>query len=250
MPKIKTKNKNKIKEKQSKSVTRKNFLKGGIIAAGSTIGAGFAVTGTKGFFPGTEAAPFPEQTYQNIYKCPIDGKDFETFADLKKHFKEAHPEAELPVMVKLNVNGKDYDVQIEPHWTLQHALQYRLGLTGAKTKCYRGVCGSCTVIMDGRAVLSCITLAIECEGKSIETVEGIAENPQWEPLIESYCKWEAMQCGYCTPGFVVTAKHLLDKNPKPTEDEIKQALAGNVCSCGTYSQHPIAILEAAEEIKG
>jgi xanthine dehydrogenase YagT iron-sulfur-binding subunit len=111
--------------------------------------------------------------------------------------------------------------------------------------CGKGACGSCTVIIDGRAVLSCITLAVECEGKSILSIEGISADPKWKPLIDAYCRWDAMQCGYCTPGFLVTAKTILDKNPNPTEEEIREALSGNICSCGTYPRHTTAILEAA-----
>ena len=124
----------------------------------------------------------------------------------------------------------------------------QLGLTGVKMFCDRGACGSCTVIMDGRAILSCMTLAIECDGKTIETAEGIAQARH--PLIDSYVKHHAMQCGYCTPGFITTAKALLDKNPEPNEKEIMQALAGNLCRCGTYPQHPKAVLEAARTLKG
>ena len=124
-------------------------------------------------------------------------------------------------------------------------LQYKLGLTGAKHMCDRGACGSCTVIQNGRPVLSCQMLAAECEGTSIQTIEGIAADPKWKPLIDAYCKWDAMQCGYCTPGFLVTAKCLLDRNPDPSETDIKKALAGNICICGTYPRHSQAILEAA-----
>jgi xanthine dehydrogenase YagT iron-sulfur-binding subunit len=141
-------------------------------------------------------------------------------------------------------------VLIEPNWTLQRTLQQKLGLTGAKQMCDRGVCGSCTVIIDGRAVMSCTTLSVECEGKSIETVEGIAANPKWNALIHSYTRWDAMQCGYCTPGFVVSAKNLLDHNSSPSEDDCKHALAGNICCCGTYPRHPTAIMEAAQVMKG
>jgi aerobic-type carbon monoxide dehydrogenase small subunit (CoxS/CutS family) len=155
-----------------------------------------------------------------------------------------------PQVTKLKVNGKDTEIQIEPQWTLQRALQFKLGLSGAKTMCDHGECGSCTVILDGRAVLSCTTLAVECEGKSVETIEGIAANPKWGPLIDSYTKWDAMQCGYCTPGFVVTAKALLDKNASPTEADILKALSGNICRCGTYPRHPKAILEAVKFLKG
>jgi aerobic-type carbon monoxide dehydrogenase small subunit (CoxS/CutS family) len=230
--------------KAETGINRRNFLKSaGVAVTGGTIGAGLP------FAAGVAAAESPP-TVVTQYKCPLDGLEFETFAALKSHFVSAHPGAAAPIMTKLNVNGKEYDVQIEPHWTLQRTLQFKLGLTGAKQMCDRGVCGSCTVIIDGRAVLSCTTLAVECEGKAIETIEGIAANPKWKPLIDSYCKWDAMQCGYCTPGFLVGAKALLEKNPNPTENDAKQALAGNICCCGTYPRHPTAIMEAAQVMKG
>jgi xanthine dehydrogenase YagT iron-sulfur-binding subunit len=149
------------------------------------------------------------------FRCPLCGKIFGSFADLKFHYTSEHPDAIMPITVALNINGKSCEILIEPHWTLQRALQFRLGLTGSKHMCDRGACGSCTVIMDGRAVLSCTMLAAECEGKAIQTIEGIAANPKWKPLIDAYCRWDAMQCGYCTPGFLVSAKALLDKNPTP-----------------------------------
>jgi len=179
------------------------------------------------------------------YRCPVCGKVFADFCDLVSHYDLDHPDTVVPEIVSLHINGRDCEVLIEPHWTLQRALQFRLGLTGAKHMCDRGACGSCTVIMDGRAVLSCTTLAIECEGKRIQTIEGIAADPKWKPLIDAYCRWDAMQCGYCTPGFLVTAKALLDRNPNPSEREIKEALAGNICICGTYPRHSTAIMEAA-----
>jgi aerobic-type carbon monoxide dehydrogenase small subunit (CoxS/CutS family) len=226
-------------------LNRRNFLKtAGVAVAGGTLGAGLTLTEKSA----KAAGPVMPATITE-YRCPIDNQVFNTLEMLKQHYAEAHAGAVNPVVVKLNVNGKEQDVLIEPHWTLQRTLQFRLGLTGAKQMCDRGVCGSCTVIIDGRAVLSCTTLAVECEGKRIETVEGIAANKKWDPLIQSYCKWDAMQCGYCTPGFVVSAKALLDKNPNPTEEDCKQALAGNICCCGTYPRHPTAIMEAAPQIK-
>jgi xanthine dehydrogenase YagT iron-sulfur-binding subunit len=104
--------------------------------------------------------------------------------------------------------------------------------------------------MDGRPILACTALTLDCEGQAIETVEGIAADAKWKPLIDAYCKWDAMQCGYCTPGFLVTAKALLDGNPNPTEEECRQALAGNICICGTYPRHATAIIEAARAMKG
>lgn len=182
------------------------------------------------------------------FRCPTCGRIFANFEELKHHCAGEHPKTVLPLTVVLHINGNDCEVLIEPHWTLHRALQFRLGLTGAKHMCDRGVCGSCTVIIDGRAVLSCTTLAAECEGKSITTIEGIAADPKWKPLIDAYCRWDAMQCGYCTPGFLVSAKALLDKNPNPTEEEIKEALAGNICICGTYPRHSTAIIEAATKM--
>jgi aerobic-type carbon monoxide dehydrogenase small subunit (CoxS/CutS family) len=206
-------------------INRRNFLKSaGVVVTGSTLGAGLTLP--------TEATAAQQVAPKVPQKNVVAGN------------------LTNPVTVKLKVNGKENRVSIEPHWTLQRTLQFKLGLTGAKQMCDRGVCGSCSVIIDGRAVLSCTTLAVECEGKEIETVEGIAANKRWDPLIKSYCKWDAMQCGYCTPGFVVSAKALLERNPNPTENDCKQALAGNICCCGTYPRHPTAIMEAAQIMKG
>jgi xanthine dehydrogenase YagT iron-sulfur-binding subunit len=178
-------------------------------------------------------------------RCPICGRVFINHAQLQAHYAAEHAAAVVPVVVTLRLNGRSCELLIEPHWTLQRALQFRLGLTGTKHMCDRGACGSCTVIMDHRAVLACTTLAVECEGRDVQTVEGIAADPRWKPLIDAYCRWDAMQCGYCTPGFLVSAKALLDKNPNPTEGECREALAGNICICGTYPRHATAILEAA-----
>jgi aerobic-type carbon monoxide dehydrogenase small subunit (CoxS/CutS family) len=181
------------------------------------------------------------------YLCPYCGAHFGAFEELKDHALALHRgEAEpLPEgMICLTINGQAYQVQVQPEWTLNYLIHDRLGLTSPKMFCDRGACGSCTVIMNGRPILSCMSLAIECDGKRIETAEGIAD--AGHPLVESYVKHHAMQCGYCTPGFITTAKALLDRNPNPVEEEIREALGGNLCRCGTYPQHPKAILEAAE----
>ncbi len=175
--------------------------------------------------------------------CAWKGLNYESLAE---HYKTEHPGCIIPVILNLTVNGKACRIIIEPQQTLKEVLQFKLGLTGAKQMCDRGTCGSCTVIKDGRTILSCNTLAADCEGASIETVEGIAVNPRWKPLIDAYCKWDAMQCGYCTPGFLVKSKALLEKNPHPTVEEINKALSGNICICGTYPRHAQAITEAAE----
>ena len=182
--------------------------------------------------------------------CPYCAVVFDSFEELKRHVISEHKSEPLPLppgVITLIVNGETHELKVQPEWTLYKVIHDRLGLTGVKMFCDRGACGSCTVIMDGRPILSCMTLAIECHGKSIETAEGIAESGH--PLIESYVNNHTMQCGYCTPGFITTAKALLDRTPEPTEKQIMEALAGNLCRCGTYPQHPKAVLEAARTLK-
>ncbi len=184
------------------------------------------------------------------YSCPYCQGSFNTFEAIKAHILTGHPRESLPEpegTIHVNINGQKYDLKVEPDWTLFYLIHDKLGFTGTKLMCDRGACGSCTVIVNGRAVLSCMTLAIECNGKQIETVEGIAAANH--PLIEEYVKHHCMQCGYCTPGFVVTAKALLDRTLDPTEQEIREALGGNLCRCGTYPQHPKAILETAKLLR-
>jgi aerobic-type carbon monoxide dehydrogenase small subunit (CoxS/CutS family) len=177
-------------------------------------------------------------------QCPYCYNLQDSFEALKDHVLAEHKREPLPEgegLIRLTVNGEAHTLLVEPEWTLYQIIHDKLGLTGAKMFCDRGACGSCTVIMNGRAILSCMMLAIECDGAVIETVEGVsAAYPQ---LIEKYAEHHAMQCGYCTPGFVVTVKALVDKKPNPTDQEIREALAGNLCRCGTYPQHPIAVLD-------
>jgi aerobic-type carbon monoxide dehydrogenase small subunit (CoxS/CutS family) len=150
--------------------------------------------------------------------------------------------------ITLLVNNEVYRIAVEPQWTLQYVLADRLGLTGTKEFCAEGACGACSVIIERRPVLSCMILAIECDGASIETIEGIARAKH--PLVDAYVKHSCMQCGFCTPGFIVTAKALLDRNPDPSLDEIKEAMVGNLCRCGTYPAHLRAIQEAAAVLRG
>ena len=187
--------------------------------------------------------PEPEK-----YLCPYCPAVFDGYEAIKSHILTAHksePAPEPEGTIRITVNGQKYKLKVETEWTLHYLLHDHLGLTGTKLMCDHGACGSCTVILNGKAVLSCMTLAIECKNKEVETIEGIAA--AGHPLIEEYVKHSCMQCGYCTPGFVVTAKALLDKNPDPDEREIREALGGNLCRCGTYPQHPKAILAAAKK---
>ena len=184
------------------------------------------------------------------YLCPYCNVQTDGFEALKTHVLKNHKDEAVPLpdgMIRLTVNGQDYQIHVEPEWTLNYLIHDKMGLTSPKMFCDRGACGSCTVIMNGRPILSCMSLAIECDGNTIETAEGIAD--AGHPLVEAYVKHHCMQCGYCTPGFITTSKSLLDKNPNPTDEEIIEALGGNLCRCGTYPQHILAVKEASQQLK-
>ena len=153
--------------------------------------------------------------------------------------------------VVLTVNGGSMETMVWPAETLADTLRNRLGLTGTKLMCNEGECGSCTVLIDGRPVLSCLTLAIECEGKDITTIEGLADSLTGElhPIQQAFVEHSGLQCGVCTPGMILSAKALLDENPDPTVDEVREALAGNLCRCGTYSRITESVLAAAEMMR-
>jgi xanthine dehydrogenase YagT iron-sulfur-binding subunit len=147
--------------------------------------------------------------------------------------------------ITLTINGKPHKLVAEPRLTLLDALRNNLDLTAAKRVCDRGTCGACTVLVNGRASYSCTVLAIDAQGKEIQTLEGLSEGRKRHPLIDAFVNNDAQQCGYCTPGFVMAAKGFLDKNPNPSFDEVKHGLGGNLCRCGTYVGIRKAVLEAA-----
>jgi carbon-monoxide dehydrogenase small subunit len=149
----------------------------------------------------------------------------------------------------LSVNGQEHEVEIEANRLLLHVLRDNLGLTGTKEGCSIGVCGACSVIVDGRLVSSCLTLAAGCGGKKIETIEGLAQDGKLHPLQQQFLQHAALQCGICTPGFIVAAKALLDTNPNPTETEARYWLAGNLCRCTGYDKIVRAVMDAAAEIR-
>ena len=148
-------------------------------------------------------------------------------------------------LARFLVNGKSYELSIEPHTALIQILRDAIGLTGTKHSCGIGVCGACTVLIDGRAVLSCLTLAIEAKEKNIITIEGLAKGPTLHPIQQSFVDYGAIQCGFCTPGMILSTKSLLDENPNPTREEVKEALSGNLCRCTGYVKIFDAVLAAA-----
>jgi xanthine dehydrogenase YagT iron-sulfur-binding subunit len=150
------------------------------------------------------------------------------------------------VPVSLMVNGKRLDLKIEPRVTLLDALRNRADLTGTKRVCDRGSCGACTMIVDGRIVYSCSTLAIEAQGKQIRTVDGLSTGNTLHPVQQAFCDVDALMCGFCTPGFVVATVAVLEKHPNATREQISKGLDGNICRCGTF----VRIMEAAMKARG
>jgi len=174
-------------------------------------------------------------------------------------FKESPTQAgeTSPYTITLDVNGERHAFEVGrdilPSDTLSYVLREKLGYTGLKLSCEEGACGACTVLMDGKAVLSCMTLAVEAVGRDVLTIEGLEND---DPVVNAFAEQSepgygtALQCGYCTPGFVMSAKSLLNENPDPTLDEVKEGLSGNFCRCGCYPAIAQAVLRAAAKMKG
>ena len=155
----------------------------------------------------------------------------------------------MHAVIEFTVNGDRRQVGVPEHYTLLEALRYALGLTGSKQGCDKGDCGACTVLIDGTPVLSCITPVWEAEGREVTTVEGLANAAGLHPLQDAFERWGAAQCGFCTPGILMSAAALLDANTNPTREQIKEALAGNLCRCTGYTKILDAIEDAAQRMK-
>jgi aerobic carbon-monoxide dehydrogenase small subunit len=153
------------------------------------------------------------------------------------------------VLITLTVNSKKLHVRVEPNWTLANFLRNQLGLTGTKIGCDGGACGACSVIVDGKVVPSCMILAVEMEGKEVVTIEGLSDGKTLHPIQEAWLEEHGLQCGFCTPGMILAAKVLLDRNPAPTESDVVEALAGNICRCGDYVHIINSVLAAAEKMR-
>ena len=153
-----------------------------------------------------------------------------------------------PVPFTLRINGKTHQVNLEPRVTLLDALRNHLDLTGAKKVCDRATCGSCTVILDGNPVYACSVLAVESQGREIQTIEGLGSEENPHPLQTAFVEHDAQQCGFCTPGFVMACKAFLDRHPDPTLKEVQSGLGGNLCRCGTYAGVRRAVIEAAGKV--
>ena len=153
------------------------------------------------------------------------------------------------VAVTLQVNGRAIEVHIEPRRTLLSVLREELGLSGTKRGCGEGNCGACTVIIDGETVYACMTLAVDCEGRQIRTIEGLTQGGELHPVQEAFVQKDAYQCGFCTPGQVMSAVALLESDPDPSPEEVRQHMAGNLCRCGAYPNIVEAVLTAARRAR-
>jgi len=201
--------------KPKKTINRRDFLRG--------MGGGAAGAGLAGRLLGREAKGLS-----------LGPEDIEL--DVRK-------------VVSLTLNGKKIALEVEARETLLSVLRDRLRLTGAKRVCNRGECGGCTVLLDGQPVYACLLLAVQADGREVVTVEGLASGAKLHPVQQAFIDKDAYQCGYCTPGFVLTAAALLHKNPSPSPDEVKAGMAGNICRCGNYQKIYAAVAAAGEAMR-
>ena len=153
----------------------------------------------------------------------------------------------MKTLIELKVNGESHDVAVKPNRTLLEVLREELGLTGTKEGCDAGDCGTCTVLLDGKPVPSCLVLAVDAQGKDILTIEGLANGPELHPIQKAFVDHGATQCGFCSPGMILTGKALLDRNPNPSEAEVRKAISGNLCRCTGYVKIIEAIMIAAAQ---
>jgi len=153
-------------------------------------------------------------------------------------------------LITFTVNGREREVAVEPHWTLLETVRETLSLTGSKEGCGTGDCGACTMIVDGRIVTSCLMLAPQANGRDVTTIEGLEANGSLDPVQQAFIDAGGLQCGFCIPGMIVAARNLLDDNPSPTLDQIREGLAGNLCRCTGYTKIYEAVELAAERIRG
>jgi len=232
-------------EETTKTVTQTNTATVTATATGGTQ----TVTSTTTVGAGqtaTETATVTDTQTTTRFICPIDSMEFDTLAELQAHFEAEHAGEEIPGLAILNVNGNNYYAKVKPNWSLAYVLREKLGFTGAKIACEKGDCGVCTVIMDGRPVLSCLVFAVEAQDKAIETIEGLAgSDGTLHPLQTAFINNDGTQCGFCTPAQLMNAKALLDVKPNPSRAEVREYMAGTLCRCGAQPAIVDSVLEAA-----
>lgn len=245
-----------VNEVRKGGVSRRDFIKGAGLAVG---GAAISSTVIAACAPKAPVAGPPtgqaEPTTVTTYVCPYDNQKFNSLAELGAHLNTAHGGATIQVaeLTKFTLNGMPMALKIKDHWTLNYVIRDVLGMTGGtKYSCDEGICGMCAIIMDGKPVLSCIVLGVECEGKSITTVEGLQDpkTGKLHAVQQGFINESGFMCGFCTTGNIMTAKAFLDKNPDPTRDQVREALSNNICACGGYELIQLSVLNAAKLMRG
>ncbi len=252
-------------KEENKNISRRQFLKNAGIVVGSTAIGSSAILAACS--PAAASDPTTVTTTVTKFVCPYDSQEFDTLAGLQAHVEAEHSGQQTvnkfvcpydgaefdsveelkayldanfvaegePGVISFLVNGNPVTIKVEDYWTLSFVLRDKLALYSVKIGCEMGQCGTCTVLVDGVPTFSCLVLATECAGKSIETVEGLAEGPGvLSPLQQKFYDHEAFQCGWCTSGFMMAAKALLAENSNPTVDEVREAVAGHLCTCANF----------------
>ncbi len=224
------------KEEESQGVSRREFLKdAGLVVGGATVGSISILSACKDETIATKTVTVTSSGGTTTTTVISPGGTATTSVTSPPLTKVV--EVTATGFITLNVNGENYQCVVKPEWSLAYVLREKLRFTGTKRGCDNGDCGVCTVIMDGHPVLSCIVIALEASGKPILTVEGLSKNSEkLHPLQQAFIDNNAMECGFCVPGQLMTAKALLDFKPKPTVDEIKECMAGTLCRCGVYNR--------------
>ena len=262
----------KDKKKKPAEVTRRQFIAGtGIAVGGAAIGSAalLAACGGEGAtetVTQTQTATQTVTTTQQVgtatvtatatetvskFVCPDCSQEFASLTALQSHVATIHPPEVVEVpekLTKLIVNGEAYELKVEPNWTLLKVLRENLGLTGSKQGCDIGECGACTVLMDNQPILSCLVLAVEADEKNILTIEGLSDGLNLHPIQESFVENDGLQCGFCTPGVIMSAKALFDNNPSPTRQDVREAIAMHLCRCTGYIPIVNAIVKASEKM--
>jgi carbon-monoxide dehydrogenase small subunit len=187
---------------------------------------------------------FPEKPPITKFTCPYDDMEFSTLTELKAHLDNLFLDSRF---ITIEINGKEYGLKVQDNWSLAFVLREKLGLTGTKIGCDRGSCGACTVVVDGKAIYSCMMLAIEAAGKHIKSIEALSDGVNLHRIQQAFIDGDAVQCGYCTPGFIMSAVALLDSKPNPTRDDVREALSGHLCICGHTKKIVDAVLRATEK---
>jgi len=234
------------KESETNGMSRRQFLAGtGMVLGGAALGSMGALSACSGkeTTVTTTAPPTTVTVTTNKYIDPYSGKSFDTQAALKAYLDQTRPLSSV-ALTTLKVNGNTYMLPDLPaNASLAYVLREKLSLVGTKMGCNRGECGTCTVIMNGKSVYSCMVLAIEAEGAQITTVEGLTDGITFTGVIKAMYDNDSLQCGYCTPGFIMSAAELLTATPKPTLDQVREALSGHLCMCGNTKMYVDAVMK-------